>query len=104
MRCYDEPIHVRPGRVAGTAAPEQFLWRDRLWLVRSVQTRWAETRRRDGPACAVRGEDVAAETDLLGEHEIWRVVAANGRAGHPGVYELAYACGTGDWRLRACDD
>jgi hypothetical protein len=31
---------------------------------------------------------------------VWRVVAGQGRAGYQGVYELAHAWGTGQWRLR----
>ena len=44
------------------------------------------------------------ETDLLAEHEVWRVLAASGASGSPGVYELDNARGTGGWRLRAVVD
>ena len=71
----DEPIEVRRGLVAGMEAPAQFLWRDRLWLVRDVQA-WPVD---------------------PGGAEVWRVVAADGRHG---VYELAQASATGQWRLR----
>jgi len=74
----DEPIEVRRGLVAGMEAPAQFLWRDRLWLVRDVQ-----------------GWPVDP-----GGAEVWRVVAADGREGSHGVYELAHAAATGQWRLR----
>ena len=43
MRTYDEPIEVRRGLVAGQEAPEQFLWRGRLWVVRDVVSHWVET-------------------------------------------------------------
>ena len=43
MRSYDEPIEVRRGLVAGQEAPEQFLWRGRLWVVRDVVSHWVET-------------------------------------------------------------
>ena len=43
MRRYDEPIEVRRGLVAGQEAPAQFLWRDRLWMVRDVISHWVET-------------------------------------------------------------
>ena len=43
MRRYDEPIEVRRGLVAGQEAPEQFIWRDRLWVVRDVVSHWVET-------------------------------------------------------------
>lgn len=75
----DEPIEVRRGLVAGMEAPAQFLWRDRLWLVRDVQ-----------------GWPVDP-----GGAEVWRVLAADGREGQHGVYELAHAASTGQWRLRS---
>jgi len=43
MRIYDEPIEVRRGLVAGQEAPEQFIWRDRLWVVRDIISHWVET-------------------------------------------------------------
>ena len=43
MRRYDEPIEVRRGLVAGQEAPEQFIWRDRLWVVRDIVSHWVET-------------------------------------------------------------
>lgn len=42
--------------------------------------------------------------DLLGEQEVWRVVAAEGRYGTSGVYELARSWGSGAWRLRTVVD
>ncbi len=130
MRCYDEIIDVRPGLVDGAEAPAQFLWRNRLWMVRCVQTRWVETGAWwDGAAArAVRGDDpddssssttsssatsasassssarLVTDDDVLAEEEVWRVVAADGREGHHGVYELAHACSTGQWRLRTVMD
>lgn len=119
MRRYDEPIHVKRGQ--DKAAPEQFVWRGRLWLVRDIITRWLETGAWwDSPLVrSARGDDLVAtlsagtllaetlpeeETDLLAEHEVWRVLAAVGASGSPGVYELDHACGTGGWRLRAVVD
>ena len=108
MRSYNEPIEVRRGLVSGLEAPAQFLWRDRLWMVRDVQTRWVETGAWwDGPAVrALRGNTDSGEEegDLLAEEEVWRVVAANGRAGGQGVYELSHLWGTGQWRLRTVMD
>jgi len=106
MRRYDDTIEVRRGLVNGTEAPEQFLWRGRLWLVHDVMAHWVET----GPwweqreAQAVLGTDTGSApgapgssgssgapgssgddgsvcTDLLGEREVWRVGAASGRMG-----------------------
>lgn len=83
MQVYEEPIEVRPGEVSGIQAPALFLWRDRLWSVRSVETRWVAT----------------DSAEVLTEEEVWRVVAANGRNGTHGVYELTCALSTGAWRL-----
>ncbi len=43
MRRYDEVIDVRRGLVSGEEAPTQFLWRDRLWVVRDIIAHWVET-------------------------------------------------------------
>ncbi|HSN44002.1 MAG TPA: DUF6504 family protein [Propionibacteriaceae bacterium] len=45
MRRYDEPIEVRLGSQVGDRAegPAQFLWRNRLWRVLEVQSRWVES-------------------------------------------------------------
>lgn len=108
MRRYDEAIEVKPGLVAGQEAPAQFLWRNRLWMVRAVEDRWVETCAWwHGPAArAVRGDDVDTADltgdltgDVTGEREIWRVQAAAGRSGDYGVCELAHASSTGEWRL-----
>ncbi len=117
MRCYDEPVEVRRGLVAGQEAPQQFLWRNRLWLVTDIQARWVESGAWwEGPAArALRGESTSTiatrttatsttDDDLLAEKEVWRVLAAAGSSGQPGVYELAYATGTGQWRLRRVMD
>jgi hypothetical protein len=43
VRRYDEVIDVRRGLVSGQEAPAQFLWRDRLWVVRDIIAHWVET-------------------------------------------------------------
>jgi len=122
MRRYDDTIEVRRGLVNGTEAPEQFLWRGRLWLVHDVMAHWIET----GPwweqreAQAVLGTDAGSAsvdtsgadgqvcTDLLGEREVWRVGAASGRAGfragvasgQRGIFDLVFDWGAGSWRLQ----
>ncbi|GAA3861138.1 DUF6504 family protein [Tessaracoccus defluvii] len=100
MRTYDEPIHV-----LFTDQPRQFIWRDRLLLVKEVQGRWNRAAPWwTGPRVrAARGEEIAAaEGDLLGEREIWRVEAGNGR--QRGVYELARTVDSEDWVLQAVLD
>lgn len=101
MRIYHEPIEV-----LFRERPAQFIWRGRLLLVRQVQTLtreaapwWKGTRVR-----AARGEEIDGDsTDLLGEREVWRVEAGNGRLGS-GVYELARTVGREDWTLQAVVD
>ena len=100
MRRYDDPVEVRQGWIgapeSGVEGPEQFLWRGRLWQVRSVVAHWVET----GPwwqSAGVRAllgsderepEPAATEgsaprpllgQDLLVERELWRVEAGRGR-------------------------
>ena len=109
MRRYDEAIEVRQGMVGGDEGPAQFLWRHRLWKVLELQTRWVETADwwNSAQVRAARGDDESADSaddDLLGEQEIWRVVAADGRLGESGVYELARSWGSGAWRLRTVVD
>ncbi len=107
MRRYDDTIEVRRGLVNGTEAPEQFLWRGRLWLVHDVVAHWVETGAwwEQGQVRSLLGTEDAAPAgttsaggipadaaagdtggwsggDLLGEREVWRVGAASGRAGY----------------------
>jgi len=107
VRRYDEQIDVRPGLVAGTDGPAQFVWRRRLWRVTEVQTRWVETADwwNSPQVRAARGDSEDADGgDLLREEEIWRVVASPGRERDAGIYELAHAWGSGRWMLRAVVD
>lgn len=113
MRIRNEPVEIRRGRIPDPTetlveGPAQFLWRDRVWLVRGVQQRWSETGAwwESGPVRAARGEDVgaAAQDDLLGETETWRVVAGCGRRGPEGVYDLVHQVASGRWLLRAVWD
>lgn len=101
MRRYDDLVEVRRGPVAGCAdAPEQFLWRGRLWKVRAVVARWVETAPwwQSALVGAVVGDvsdDALTATgraprsgsvepkewrqfgsDLVAEREVWRVEAA----------------------------
>ncbi len=129
MRRYDDPVEVRRGWVEGPGhrgeGPEQFLWRGRLWKVRSVLAHWVET----GPwwqAAGVRaviGVDDPVEqvpvgagaggpaVDLLLERELWRVEAGHGavsgRDGDgpgTGVFDLSFDWADGRWQLVGCVD
>jgi hypothetical protein len=98
MRRYDEPIEVRRGLVAGQEAPEQFIWRDRLWVVRDIVSHWVETGawwEQSGIAALLGvGAEAAATSgsappagesgvplgaELLAEVDMWRVEAFRGR-------------------------
>jgi hypothetical protein len=132
MRRYDDPVETRMGQISGEEAPEQFLWRGRLWKVRAVLAHWVETGPwwQSGGVRAVIGSDEpvvgqlvdqteapAGDTrrgaDLLGERELWRVEA--GHAGHAGgdagqggdgggVFDLSFDWSDGRWALVGCAD
>jgi hypothetical protein len=121
VRRYDELVEVRtavadapsPGQLPGS--PVAFLWRDRLYVVRSVLSHWYERRVwwREAAASALLGlrSDVVvtaqgaagsagvALTEAVrspargtplepAEREVWRVEAAAGRSSPVGVYDL----------------
>lgn len=111
MRRYDEPVEVRKGLVAGGEAPEQFVWRGRLWVVRVVLAYWVETgawwTRAATHTAALSAESGHPDhldhpetgVDLLAEQEVWRVEAGRGRQARAGVFDLAFDWGGGAWRL-----
>jgi hypothetical protein len=128
MRRYDDPVEVRKGAADD---PEQFLWRGKLWKVRSVLAHWVETGSwwQSTDARAVIGSDDTGDTgdtsdtgggghDLLGERELWRVEAAAGMrvpdvgsagdsAGDSaggGVFDLSFDWSDGTWQLVGCVD
>ncbi|MBA2464705.1 MAG: hypothetical protein H0V42_07005 [Nocardioidaceae bacterium] len=121
MRRYDDPVEVRKGRVSGIEAPEQFLWRGRLWKVRAVLAHWVETGpwwQSSGVRAMLGSDDVPAETtgteqaaasrslgQLMAERELWRVEAGRGpvRDGG-GVFDLSFDSGNGRWQLVGCVD
>lgn len=86
-RLYGDPIEVwtRDG------APTQFVWRDRLYLVRQVIDQWVVAR-----------EWWKTDESDPGERQFWRVEAAAGR--EAGSYELRFDTASGGWLLmRAWD-
>lgn len=119
MRRYDDPVEVRRD---GSEAPEQFLWRGRLWKVRLVLARWIETGAwwqssevsdilgvddADGTADGAADGAVQARgqvLDLLGEREMWRVEAGRGGLELDGVFELSFDASGGRWSLVGCLD
>jgi hypothetical protein len=128
MRRYDDPVHVRRGRVPDAGGdlvegPEQFVWRERLWIVHAVLAQWVETGPwwRSGGVHAVLGMEeadpgpgsrsatatqapAAAVVDLVAEREVWRVEASRGRASGLGVLDLVFDWADGSWRLIRCLD
>ncbi len=116
-RC-DELIEVRKGLVAGCEAPEQFLWRDRRWVVCRLLGYWVETGawwEQPGVSALLGGGEEGGEeggrdapgpatvAELLEEHEVWRVEAAR-RQFNIGVFDLAFSWGDASWRLRCILD
>jgi len=126
MRRYDDPVEVRRGWVTGVEAPEQFLWRGRLWKVRAVVAHWVETTpwwQSSGARAVIGSEDSpvgqsgpsgaaassAVSGDLLVERELWRVEAGRGPASGEaadggGVFDLSFDWGDGRWQLVGCAD
>lgn len=130
MRRYDDPVEVRQGG----DGPEQFLWRGRLWKVRSVLAHWVETGPwwqgaqaravigSDEPTGGSGGDDLPAGVvpigDLMAERELWRVEAGRGlvdldghdggASGSPadrsGVFDLSLDWSDGRWQLVGCVD
>jgi hypothetical protein len=109
---HGDPVEVRRGQVDGspsmTDAPEQFLWRDRLYVVRAVLARWTES---GGWWRGVRAMTTDTATGTAagaididdGERDWWRVEADSGRlaamsAGR-GVYDLCFDWSRGAWSL-----
>jgi predicted transcriptional regulator len=100
-RRYDDPVEVR----RRDDEPAEFLWRDRLWVVRAVLARWVETGAWWQAAVqSGAGIDSAA---LSVERELWRVEATRGRVHGMGVFELCFdwsaTAGTGWTLARALD-
>ncbi len=132
MRIYDEPVDVRRGLVGGEEAPEQFIWRDKLWVVTDLVSHWIETGawwEQDGVAELLgvraagwsgsstppRGSgldepDRRRGADLLAEREVWRVEAARGRLARflgphaSGVFDLCFDWAGGSWTLARAHD
>jgi len=95
--------------------PEQFLWRERLYLVRAVQGHWMES---GGWWCtgvtraALSGESDAgagnsnAPSGIVddGEREFWRVEAGAGRLDDTGVFDLCFDWSHGRWTVVRVQD
>jgi hypothetical protein len=120
VRRYNDPVEVRRGWVKASEieGPAQFMWRGRIWKVREIVASWVETHHWWATA-------YEAGSDLLNEHEVWRVearrpvitkdaIGSNNSASHTptmskeqaisGVFDLAFSWNNGSWRLVGCLD
>ncbi len=94
--------------------PEQFLWRDRLYLVRGVQGHWMESGgwwRTGVTRAALAAESGGRESGsgaagLLDdrEREFWRVEASAGRLDNLGVFDLCFDWSGGTWTVVRVQD
>jgi len=105
-RQHGDPVEVR----RGDDAPEQFLWRGRLYVVRAVLARWTESGgwwRAAGVRGLATGTDTRTATGPVEiddrERDWWRVEADSGRlaalSGGRGVYDLCFDWSRGAWSL-----
>ena len=89
-RRIDEPVQVALG--GGGAAPAAFIWSGRRYTVERVEACWKE---------------VGSWWDGEGERTFFRVTARPhipGLRSEPGVYELRFDHGSGQWRLHEVVD
>ena len=89
-RVYGEPVNVQ-AREDGR--PVRFVWRGRLYAVRSVMEHWVVNRewwRETGQT------EQTAEPEL----RFWRVEASAGQGVPSGVYELRQDVAASTWTLR----
>ncbi len=108
-----EETGVRRG--GGQDAPAEFLWRGQLHRVRAVLD---HRRARAVPPDSSPEEVPAGRTSGAAgvgsrepdpgqgtgpDHEIWRVRAAIGRAGRPGVFDLRFDWTDGRWTVIRID-
>ena len=110
VRLVEETIEVRvggphhvadPGQSGGSRAPEQFLWRGRLYRVTEVLAHWRERH----PWWHAATEQPLEWVPLA--RDVWRVTASRGLSSAPGVYDLGVDGSEGDgepWLLLRTQD
>ena len=72
MQRTEDAIEVRRGVVRGVTAPEQFLWKERLWLVHAVRGHWTEP-------------DARREQSGPGAREVWIAMEHCTKKGQPKI-------------------
>ena len=116
VRRYEDPVEVRARagqRCDEGEAPDSFLWRGRLYVVRSVLGHWRERRAwwNESAARAVHGETGPPSAippgpevgGFASERQVWRVEASAGRRAGTGVYDLCQGPVSTWSLLRAAD-
>jgi len=91
-RVYGEPVEVQTRE---DGRPARFVWRGRLYAIRSVAEHWVVNRewwREPDPG--------PAQPEL----EFWRVEASAGQGWPPGTYELRRDVAAGTWTLHRVTD
>jgi len=91
-RVYGEPVEVQ---TRADGRPTRFVWRSRLYAVRSVVEHWVINRE-----WWSESEPGPAQPEL----EFWRVEAAAGQNSPLGTYELRRDMATDTWTLRRVID
>ena len=89
-----EPVEVRRDE---NDEPIQFVWHDRLYLVRGVLAHWVES-----PPWWSSPTTSGMPADI-GEREFWRVHAVAGTSETEGIYELCFDWSAGRWSVRRAD-
>lgn len=114
VRRFEEPIEVRSrggdapaagevpaaggaqatGEAQPAGAPDAFVWRGRLYVVREVLDHWQERRQwwREALDPQLPGHSAR-------ERQVWRVEASSGRMYGTGVYDLGVDPGPARWQL-----
>ncbi len=98
-RVYGEPVNVQ---TRADGRPARFVWRGRLYAVRSVMEHWVINRewwRETEPAAQTAQAEQTAQT-AEPELRFWRVEASAGQGLPSGVYELRLDVATDTWTLR----
>lgn len=91
-RVYGEPVEVQTRE---DGRPTRFVWRGRLYTVRSIIEYWMVNREwwREPDADPVQPE-----------MQFWRVEASTGQGMPSGTYELRLDVAVGAWTLRGVED